>query len=466
MGPFSEILRKAVSKQYQRRAEAEGQLDLFGGSPKTSGRQTRLSELKKPATLKAAPKPKATKASAAAKLAGAVKAAGDHAPRGYRPAKGSKKGGWTDGRGHYWYPGHGPKGASRHMLSDEHYADSAEDNQHSAHSAAIEEHGARADDVHMPPFLRRAHAAAKAAHEAGLADPSKGLVAPQLSRRANIAESEHHKEAAADHEKASDEHGALAKKARDAGRDAEADAHTHAREEHYKARMLHEHPEHRATHEGYKPYADARASADAASDVANKLTEKASGAAAKGVLAARPTYVSGTHAAKPSQTMAIGGVHIDVVGHKVYAQGDTRAVKEYLKSEGFRWDKHNQAWWSPTEAFQHKQHGVIAGLTQYAQDGTLPAFTARTYSKTRPAKRSKTTRPASGGGLWDTGYIRVTGRPAAKRASAAQVNYAARLIRRGGWHDTDMGQGYGPPSRDELAQMSSREISALIEDLR
>jgi hypothetical protein len=57
------------------------------------------------------------------------------------------------------------------------------------------------------------------------------------------------------------------------------------------------------------------------------------------------------------------------------------------------------------------------------------------------------------------------------RASDAQVNFALKLIQRasrgGGWFDTDMGDaGMKPPSERELRNMSSKEISVLIDSLK
>lgn len=72
--------------KYRKREEA-GQLSMFGGGgPQQLGLFSQVVQQAK------------------------KKRAVQRAPKGYRPAPGSKKGGWTDGRGHYWYPNHPGRG--------------------------------------------------------------------------------------------------------------------------------------------------------------------------------------------------------------------------------------------------------------------------------------------------------------------------------------------------------------------
>ena len=52
------------------------------------------------------------------------------------------------------------------------------------------------------------------------------------------------------------------------------------------------------------------------------------------------------------------------------------------------------------------------------------------------------------------------------KPSPKQVDYALSLIRRGGWRDSDLGQGSNEPTRADLERMSSKDVSAIIDDLR
>jgi hypothetical protein len=52
-----------------------------------------------------------------------------------------------------------------------------------------------------------------------------------------------------------------------------------------------------------------------------------------------------------------------------------------------------------------------------------------------------------------------------EKASPRQVDYAERLVD-AAWHDSDMGQGFNPPTRAGLEKMSKWEISKLINELK
>lgn len=71
--------------------------------------------------------------------------------------------------------------------------------------------------------------------------------------------------------------------------------------------------------------------------------------------------------------------------------------------------------------------------------------------------------------MLDAGYGDQPTEPKATvstKATDKQIRYASRLISRIHWHDSDLGQYGPPPSTADLAKMSRREISALINDLR
>lgn len=73
-------------------------------------------------------------------------------------------------------------------------------------------------------------------------------------------------------------------------------------------------------------------------------------------------------------------------------------------------------------------------------------------TKPAPARKAPAARPAA--------------RPTNNRASRKQVDLIMRLISQSAWHDSDAGQGFDAPSRSQVERMTSRDASALIDDLR
>ena len=104
-------------------------------------------------------------AQAKAKLDAAKKKAGDKPPSGYYPAKRSKKGGFTDGKGNYWYPGKGAKPAGAH--DGEHGKDAAlahHDERRAHHDEMALEHKKAAADPYRTMESRGKHADAERKH--------------------------------------------------------------------------------------------------------------------------------------------------------------------------------------------------------------------------------------------------------------------------------------------------------------
>lgn len=130
-------------------------------------------------------------AQAKAKLDAAKKKAGDKPPSGYYPAKRSKKGGFTDGKGNYWYPGKGAKPAGAH--DGEHGKDAAlahHDERRAHHDEMALEHKKAAADPYRTMESRGKHADAERKHHhaavhhgAAHADIRAGRVEPSDPKR-------------------------------------------------------------------------------------------------------------------------------------------------------------------------------------------------------------------------------------------------------------------------------------------
>lgn len=117
-----------------------------------------------------------------------------------------------------------------------------------------------------------------------------------------------------------------------------------------------------------------------------------------------------------------------------FVGGKTFQVKDKIKRLGLKWSGDYKAWWTFDKARAEKANAL------------LPGGGGGTRGPTR------STAPKSSGG----------------KATDRQVQYAMSLIRNMGseWHDTDSGQGMNPPSERELRKWSSRDVSALIDELR
>lgn len=131
--------------------------------------------------------------------------------------------------------------------------------------------------------------------------------------------------------------------------------------------------------------------------------------------------------------------------------GHTFDAKDILKRHGARWKPQQKAWDVPDNRVEKAAKELEAnGFDVKVQPDGVKVFRKR------------------GGG---SGSRPVSPRPAGPtRPSPRQVDYAYKLVQRairsGDWHDTDMGQGAPPPTRQDLEQMSSKDVSYLIDDLK
>mgnify|MGYP003641680562 CR=1 FL=1 len=153
MTTFADLVGRGRRQRRPELTKAE-QLSLFG----------------EPEKVEAKPKKPAAKVKAAKeRLAGAV-GRGDKPPSGYRPAPKSRKGGWTDGHGSYWYPGKGVQRAGEH--EGEHGDDSAvahASERADHHRAQADHHKEASKDEHRSAESRKKHADAHRSHrEAGM----------------------------------------------------------------------------------------------------------------------------------------------------------------------------------------------------------------------------------------------------------------------------------------------------------
>lgn len=128
--------------------------------------------------------------------------------------------------------------------------------------------------------------------------------------------------------------------------------------------------------------------------------------------------------------------------------GKTYDVRETLKRNRGRWDPNAKAWDVPDKFVP----AIIQVLRKRGFDVIEhpDRIEIRRGSGSAPSQPSAPRRPG--------------------QASEKQVRYAQsllnRLIRSGGWHDSDLGQ-FGPPPRlEDIEKMSSRDISALIDSLK
>lgn len=210
----------AAADVHQKAADAHRR-----GSPHAAGLSRKAGDAS--ARADAHPKSKASRAAAAAhRLEEAKRIAADRPPHGFRPAPGSKKGGWTDGNGHYWYPGHGiGKVGTRTAHTKERGKDAARSehaHMQSKHETAAAEHDAEARDMHRSPENREKHREAAVAHvQAAMAHGQssktagrgkvsafRGSRADQLSEAVDDHEREEYKGKRAHHEAQAEHHGA------------------------------------------------------------------------------------------------------------------------------------------------------------------------------------------------------------------------------------------------------------------
>lgn len=150
--------------------------------------------------------------------------------------------------------------------------------------------------------------------------------------------------------------------------------------------------------------------------------------------------VAQRHIARTSVQTREARIRKEEQGDRVYLFGDTFSIKDDLKRKGFRWDPDARGWW-----ISRRQYETVRGWIEPAlgHPGAIPTPLSHAHpSQFTPSSRGK--------------------------ATERQVEYALSLLRKlgPGWHDTDMGQGFGPPSRRELERMTSREISEFIDQLK
>jgi hypothetical protein len=309
MTTFSTILRKARGNATQRRkaAEAAGQMSMFGQP------ELPLSPAKGTPGAVPAPKPKPTQAAANAgvqaahasskarlaaaqeRLGGAKAKAADKPPAGFHPAPRSKKGGFTDGHGQYWYPGKGVARAGEHGGSHKQDSLHAEHMKHAErHHEASREHASMADDRHRSVEVRQLHAMARDDHEAaavfhrgGAMDPSGPVDTIQhgrgVSGRADNKSENADRQERSEHHKALDYHAAQAEKHEAAAKAAKDPhhmrAHQLARGAHDDAAQLHR-AGGRVGIGSHKPFAEASDKASAATETADRVDRDRKRAAA------------------------------------------------------------------------------------------------------------------------------------------------------------------------------------------
>jgi len=242
---FGDVLKKARGAKKYREREAAGQLGLFGAPqdahaglprgddheiPRAARDKRNMHEVAaadhrarghkdaaeahdEAALLHAAGDPGAAEASrrahaetdkatggklaaAAERLDAAKKKAVDKPPPGFHPAPKSKKGGWTDGHGSYWYPGKGVARVGEH--GGEHGEDSHDahhEHLSERHEELAEHHEAAAQDRHRSMESRGLHQTAAKYHRGASSnaafatgsygDPEVGARAAAASRFAH-----------------------------------------------------------------------------------------------------------------------------------------------------------------------------------------------------------------------------------------------------------------------------------------
>lgn len=139
--------------------------------------------------------------------------------------------------------------------------------------------------------------------------------------------------------------------------------------------------------------------------------------------------VSGVRVANMG-VQAAGGLWVEQIGQRKYLRGDTYPHREAIRRLGFKWGADTKSWW------------------MFASDFT------RTVEE---AIRQLDRKPASV----------VNDPPRPGQPTAKQVAYAKSLLSKLSRRDWfDIGDGSPMPSDADLAKMTSRELSALIDELK
>jgi len=172
-------------------------------------------------------------------------------------------------------------------------------------------------------------------------------------------------------------------------------------------------------------------------------------------------------------------ITIEKEGRRYYFSGNTYPIKDDIRSLGGKWDRDRRQWWVSSTMYNRHKDQVEALLGEAPNPATdkQVVYIHRLFSLLGERPPEKITFEEASALITDLkkrvkqettqqNHVPTRGPSPSDR----QISYAINLIRRlgrHGWHDSDYGQGGGPPpTRDDLEGWSKREVSDLIKSLK